>query len=109
MFYRVEGYFISDKKGYSLMSYFYSFLFFQIYAVSITIRIVVSSFAYRVYNLLCSLFHSSNFLSMYGLQLGFLLLACLWRFDFPPMLVLVIAILNDGNRTALYMYKRRDC
>jgi hypothetical protein len=33
-------------------------------------------------------------------QLGFLLLACFWKFDFPPMLVLVIAILNDGNKTA---------
>jgi hypothetical protein len=35
-----------------------------------------------------------------SVQLGFLLLACFWRFDFPPMLVLVIAILNDGNKTA---------
>jgi H+-transporting ATPase len=31
------------------------------------------------------------------LQLGFLLLACFWKFDFPPFLVLVIAILNDGT------------
>ncbi|KAK3150195.1 hypothetical protein QOZ80_3AG0230050 [Eleusine coracana subsp. coracana] len=42
---------------------------YTIYAVSITIRIV----------------------------LGFLLLACFWKFDFPPMMVLVIAILNDGT------------
>ncbi|CAN6296910.1 unnamed protein product [Urochloa humidicola] len=42
---------------------------YTIYAVSITIRIV----------------------------LGFLLLACFWKFDFPPILVLVIAILNDGT------------
>nr|WNE31611.1 AHA8 [Hordeum vulgare] len=42
---------------------------YTIYAVSITIRIV----------------------------LGFLLLACLWKFDFPPMMVLLIAILNDGT------------
>ncbi|KAL5209930.1 hypothetical protein ABZP36_005553 [Zizania latifolia] len=42
---------------------------YTIYAVSITLRIV----------------------------LGFLLLACFWKFDFPPMLVLVIAILNDGK------------
>ncbi|VAI11431.1 unnamed protein product [Triticum turgidum subsp. durum] len=41
----------------------------KIYAVSITIRIV----------------------------LGFLLLACLWKFDFPPIMVLLIAILNDGT------------
>nr|CAD29314.1 plasma membrane H+-ATPase [Oryza sativa Japonica Group] len=42
---------------------------YTIYAVSITVRIV----------------------------LGFLLLACFWKFDFPPFLVLVIAILNDGT------------
>ncbi|KAK2965938.1 hypothetical protein RJ640_005354, partial [Escallonia rubra] len=42
---------------------------YTIYAVSITIRIV----------------------------LGFLLLALLWKFDFPPFMVLIIAILNDGT------------
>ncbi|KAK6153369.1 hypothetical protein DH2020_013008 [Rehmannia glutinosa] len=40
-----------------------------IYAVSITIRIV----------------------------LGFMLLALIWEFDFPPFMVLIIAILNDGT------------
>ncbi|CAL5432540.1 unnamed protein product [Camellia sinensis] len=42
---------------------------YTIYAVSITIRIV----------------------------LGFLLLSAFWRFNFPPFMVLVIAILNDGT------------
>ncbi|PIA28001.1 hypothetical protein AQUCO_07400094v1 [Aquilegia coerulea] len=42
---------------------------YTIYAVSITIRIV----------------------------LGFMLLALLWRFDFPPFMVLIIAILNDDR------------
>ncbi|CAN1134692.1 ATPase 7, plasma membrane-type [Linum perenne] len=42
---------------------------YTIYAVSITIRIV----------------------------LGFMLLTCFWKFDFPPFMVLVIAILNDGT------------
>ncbi|CAN4088165.1 unnamed protein product [Withania somnifera] len=42
---------------------------YQIYAVSITIRIV----------------------------LGFMLLALIWKFDFPPFMVLIIAILNDGT------------
>ncbi|KAI3918651.1 hypothetical protein MKX01_041971 [Papaver californicum] len=42
---------------------------YTIYAVSITIRIVF----------------------------GFMLLNILWRFDFPPFMVLVIAILNDGT------------
>uniref|UniRef100_A0A803ML35 Plasma membrane ATPase n=1 Tax=Chenopodium quinoa TaxID=63459 RepID=A0A803ML35_CHEQI len=40
---------------------------YTIYAVSITIRIV----------------------------LGFMLLALIWKFDFPPFMVLIIAILND--------------
>ncbi|KAJ8447273.1 hypothetical protein Cgig2_013050 [Carnegiea gigantea] len=42
---------------------------YTIYAVSITIRIVM----------------------------GFMLLAVIWKFDFPPLMVLVIAILNDGT------------
>ncbi|KAL8497723.1 hypothetical protein ACS0TY_021159 [Phlomoides rotata] len=42
---------------------------YTIYAVSITIRIV----------------------------LGFMLIALLWKFDFSPFMVLVIAILNDGT------------
>ncbi|CAI0467928.1 unnamed protein product [Linum tenue] len=46
-----------------------AFLKLHIYAVSITIRIVF----------------------------GFLMLTCFWKFDFPPFMVLVIAILNDGT------------
>ncbi|KMZ75898.1 Proton-exporting ATPase [Zostera marina] len=42
---------------------------YTIYAVSLTIRIV----------------------------LGFLLIALIWRFDFSPFMVLVIAVLNDGT------------
>ncbi|KAL3528527.1 hypothetical protein ACH5RR_007849 [Cinchona calisaya] len=42
---------------------------YTIYAVSITIRIV----------------------------LGFTLLALIWKYDFPPFMVLIIAILNDGT------------
>ncbi|XXG81557.1 hypothetical protein AAC387_Pa09g2155 [Persea americana] len=42
---------------------------YTIYAVSITIRIV----------------------------LGFALLALIWKYDFPPFMVLIIAILNDGT------------
>lgn len=42
---------------------------YTIYAVSITIRIV----------------------------LGFTLLALIWEYDFPPFMVLIIAILNDGT------------
>ncbi|XP_075505284.1 ATPase 10, plasma membrane-type [Primulina tabacum] len=42
---------------------------YTIYAVSITVRIV----------------------------LGFTLLALIWQYDFPPFMVLIIAILNDGT------------
>ncbi|KAL6134254.1 hypothetical protein ACLB2K_066486 [Fragaria x ananassa] len=42
---------------------------YTIYAVSITIRVV----------------------------LGFLLLALIWKFDFSPFMVLIIAVLNDGT------------
>lgn len=31
------------------------------------------------------------------LQLGFTLLALIWEYDFPPFMVLIIAILNDGK------------
>lgn len=31
------------------------------------------------------------------LQLGFMLLTVFWKFDFPPFMVLVIAVLNDGD------------
>lgn len=30
-------------------------------------------------------------------QLGFMLLTAFWKFNFPPFMVLVIAILNDGK------------
>ncbi|KAE9449253.1 hypothetical protein C3L33_18866, partial [Rhododendron williamsianum] len=43
------------------------------YAVSITVRIV----------------------------LGFMLLTLIWKFDFPPFMVLIIAILNDGTIMAI--------
>lgn len=29
-------------------------------------------------------------------QFGFLLIALIWKFDFSPFMVLIIAILNDG-------------
>ncbi|EEF29056.1 H(\+)-transporting atpase plant/fungi plasma membrane type, putative [Ricinus communis] len=49
---------------------------YTIYAVSITIRIV----------------------------LGFMLLALIWEFDFPPFMVLIIAILNDALITVLFYW-----
>ncbi|KAL3639584.1 plasma membrane H+-ATPase [Castilleja foliolosa] len=33
-------------------------------------------------------------------KLGFMLLALIWEFDFPPFMVLIIAILNDGWKLA---------
>jgi len=77
----------------------------QIYAVSITIRIVVSELAALEYistldviiideiGLILFLLY---FTSLTCLQLGFMLLALIWKFDFPPFMVLIIAILNDG-------------
>ncbi|KAH9775823.1 ATPase 11 plasma membrane-type-related [Citrus sinensis] len=38
-----------------------------------------------------------NFCFYVLLQLGFMLLALIWKFDFPPFMVLIIAILNDGT------------
>ena len=32
-----------------------------------------------------------------NLQLGFMLIALIWKFDFSPFMILVIAILNDGE------------
>jgi hypothetical protein len=40
---------------------------------------------------------SVNVLNSIALQLGFALLALIWEYDFPPFMVLIIAILNDGN------------
>lgn len=37
-----------------------------------------------------------NFLVLFLGQLGFMLLALIYQFDFPPFMVLIIAILNDG-------------
>ncbi|CAI0526990.1 unnamed protein product [Linum tenue] len=58
-------------KNYTVRDSFFSphLVILQIYAVSITIRIVM----------------------------GFMLLTCFWEFDFPPFMVLIIAILNDGT------------
>ena len=81
----------------------------QIYAVSITIRIVVSELFWS--SGICCLPHVSSFDKGYWigllfliyfttftcLQLGFMLLALIWKFDFPPFMVLIIAILNDGS------------
>lgn len=35
------------------------------------------------------------------MQLGFVLLASIWEYDFPPFMVLIIAILNDGTIMAI--------
>lgn len=44
------------------------------------------------------LLSSNNTIFFYALvlQMGFMLLCVFWEFDFPPFMVLVIAILNDG-------------
>ncbi|XLU76196.1 hypothetical protein S245_035249, partial [Arachis hypogaea] len=37
---------------------------------------------------------------------GFMLLTCIWEFNFPPFMVLVIAILNDGEMKQLMCFLR---
>ncbi|KAL2892562.1 ATPase 7 plasma membrane-type, partial [Bienertia sinuspersici] len=39
----------------------------------------------------------SIFQRMKNYTLGFMLLCVIWKFDFPPFMILVIAILNDGT------------
>jgi hypothetical protein len=77
-------------------------LFVQIYAVSITIRIVVRYFSVALRILLTTTVNGffnkklTKKLFLY-VQLGFMLIALIWKFDFSPFMVLIIAILNDGN------------
>ena len=35
------------------------------------------------------------------MQLRFMLIALIWKFDFSPFMILVIAILNDGTMVGL--------
>ena len=37
------------------------------------------------------------------MQLGFMLIALIWKFDFSPFMILVIAILNDGGFGRIYV------
>lgn len=48
-------------------------------------------------NLIINLLLIFSFFFVLSFQLGFMLLNSFWKFDFPPFMVLVIAILNDGN------------
>ncbi|GMP78393.1 hypothetical protein CsSME_00034323 [Camellia sinensis var. sinensis] len=41
------------------------------------------------------------FQRMKNYTLGFMLVALIWKFDFPPFMVLIIAILNDGTIMAI--------
>lgn len=44
-------------------------------------------------------FQQLTFFLPHVLQLGFMMLCVFWKFDFPPFMVLVIAVLNDGKST----------
>uniref|UniRef100_A0A453D6C6 Plasma membrane ATPase n=1 Tax=Aegilops tauschii subsp. strangulata TaxID=200361 RepID=A0A453D6C6_AEGTS len=68
---------------------------YTIYAVSITIRIVVSTSKIFLPTEMHFIFLQINITSI--LQLGFMLIALIWKFDFAPFMVLIIAILNDGT------------
>lgn len=41
-------------------------------------------------------------------QVGFLLLALIWKFDFSPFMVLIIAILNDGKDVCVQNYDSKQ-
>ena len=38
------------------------------------------------------------------MQFGFMFIALIWKFDFSPFMVLIIAILNDGKANAFSTY-----
>lgn len=81
----------------------------QIYAVSITIRIVVSYHLIFFFLFQLCFFKGShyNLVFICMLQLGFMLLALIWKFDFPPFMVLIIAILNDGLFITFYILQSK--
>lgn len=41
---------------------------------------------------------------VFFVQLGFMLLALIWQFDFSPFMVLIIAILNDGEYLSAFSW-----
>jgi len=73
----------------------------QIYAVSITIRIVVSTNMSMNVSSVTNLLETSVLIMSFYLfflwQFGFMFIALIWKFDFAPFMVLIIAILNDGE------------
>lgn len=80
---------------YSLIFFFFLSSFWQIYAVSITIRIVVSRYwCFEQCDLTLNATHIDS--SSVFVQFGFMFIALIWKFDFSPFMVLIIAILNDG-------------
>ncbi|KAH9653858.1 Plasma membrane ATPase [Citrus sinensis] len=69
---------------------------YTIYAVSITIRIVVSRYwCFEQCDLTLNATHIDS--SSVFVQFGFMFIALIWKFDFSPFMVLIIAILNDGT------------
>ncbi|XP_048603056.1 ATPase 3, plasma membrane-type isoform X1 [Brassica napus] len=71
---------------------------YTIYAVSITIRIVVSNQTLYIFlNIMSNNLFVDESLFVCFEQFGFMLIALIWKFDFSPFMVLIIAILNDGT------------
>lgn len=76
----------------------------QIYAVSITIRIVVSAKKFNLlenvyfFSILIYMVHTIHVIYSSFCQFGFMFIALIWKFDFAPFMVLIIAILNDGEK-----------
>jgi len=49
--------------------------------------------------------NTNEFGFIFLMQFGFMFIALIWKFDFSPFMVLIIAILNDGKVLNLYFYK----
>ena len=76
-----------------LVLWFENFVFFFLNLIGIGIQFVLYEFLHIACMFDLELL-SFDFLVQ---QLGFMLLALIWKFDFPPFMVLIIAILNDGS------------
>lgn len=48
-------------------------------------------------------FHATSLIILL-LQFGFMFIALIWKFDFAPFMVLIIAILNDGKTVVFHSF-----
>jgi hypothetical protein len=53
--------------------------------------------------------NTNEFGFIFLMQFGFMFIALIWKFDFSPFMVLIIAILNDGKVLNLFSYTTNIC